>query len=163
MPSEQEPIPITNLGLQELRQVRERVETDTQRLQQSRMQLQRVVTSFSESLKAIGTLKSAEQGQEILLPLSASLYISGNLESVDEVLVDIGTGYFAERPVDDAMDYCKRKAEKVQASIKELGQAIGEKQKVMTHINQVMMTKQEGQAQAQNQAKAGPSLKTIQE
>lgn len=31
-----------------------------------------------------------------MLPLSGSLYITGQLESIENVLVDIGTGYFCE-------------------------------------------------------------------
>lgn len=35
-------------------------------------------------------------GQPVLLPLTESLYVSGTLESVDTVLLEIGTGYFVE-------------------------------------------------------------------
>lgn len=35
-------------------------------------------------------------GQPLLLPLTESLYVSGTLESVDTVLLEIGTGYFVE-------------------------------------------------------------------
>lgn len=35
-------------------------------------------------------------GQQLLLPLSSSVYISGSLESVDKVLIDVGTGYYVE-------------------------------------------------------------------
>ena len=35
-------------------------------------------------------------GQPLLLPLTDSLYVSGTLESVDTVLLEVGTGYFVE-------------------------------------------------------------------
>lgn len=35
-------------------------------------------------------------GQKILVPLTASLYVPGTLDDANEVLVDIGTGYFVE-------------------------------------------------------------------
>lgn len=35
-------------------------------------------------------------GQPVLLPLTESLYVGGALESVDSVLLEIGTGYFVE-------------------------------------------------------------------
>lgn len=35
-------------------------------------------------------------GQQLLLPLSSSVYINGALESVDKVLIDVGTGYYVE-------------------------------------------------------------------
>jgi hypothetical protein len=35
-------------------------------------------------------------GQALLLPLTSSLYVSGTVASTDQVLVDIGTGYYVE-------------------------------------------------------------------
>ena len=35
-------------------------------------------------------------GQPVLLPLTESLYVSGTLESVDTVLLEVGTGYYVE-------------------------------------------------------------------
>lgn len=35
-------------------------------------------------------------GEEMLLPLTGSLYVTGRVASVEKVIVDIGTGYFAE-------------------------------------------------------------------
>jgi hypothetical protein len=35
-------------------------------------------------------------GQSIMLPLTSSLYVSGEVEDVEKVLVDVGTGYFVE-------------------------------------------------------------------
>lgn len=37
-----------------------------------------------------------DAGQPLLLPLTESLYVSGTLESVQSVLLEIGTGYFVE-------------------------------------------------------------------
>jgi prefoldin alpha subunit len=35
-------------------------------------------------------------GQPVLLPLTESLYVSGALESVESVLLEVGTGYYVE-------------------------------------------------------------------
>ncbi len=35
-------------------------------------------------------------GQPLLLPLTQSLYVSGTVASTEQVLVDIGTGYYVE-------------------------------------------------------------------
>ena len=32
----------------------------------------------------------------MLLPITSAVYVSGNLMSNDKILLDIGTGYFAE-------------------------------------------------------------------
>ncbi len=38
----------------------------------------------------------ARTGQGLLLPLTQSLYVSGEVASVDQVLIDIGTNYYVE-------------------------------------------------------------------
>lgn len=38
----------------------------------------------------------APAGQPLMLPLTQSLYVSGTVANVDQVLVDIGTGYYVE-------------------------------------------------------------------
>lgn len=35
--------------------------------------------------------------KEILVPLTNSLYVKGNISSPDRVLVDIGTGFYVEK------------------------------------------------------------------
>jgi prefoldin alpha subunit len=48
-------------------------------------------------------------GTPIMVPITASLYVKGKLATADNVLVDVGTGYFVEKSVPDADDYLKRK------------------------------------------------------
>jgi prefoldin alpha subunit len=35
-------------------------------------------------------------GQEILVPLTQSLYVSGTVASTEHVLIDVGTNYYVE-------------------------------------------------------------------
>ncbi len=39
------------------------------------------------------------KGKEVIVPLNDGVYVSGQLEIVDKVLVDIGTGYYMEKVV----------------------------------------------------------------
>ena len=41
--------------------------------------------------------------------MTTSLYVSGTLGDVDSVLVDIGTGYFVKKNVDESGEYLERK------------------------------------------------------
>lgn len=36
-------------------------------------------------------------GKAMLVPLTSSLYVPGTVDNVDHVIVDIGTGYFAQK------------------------------------------------------------------
>jgi hypothetical protein len=39
---------------------------------------------------------AASAGHELLLPLTSSLYVRGSLEDTENVLVNVGTGYYVE-------------------------------------------------------------------
>jgi hypothetical protein len=55
---------------------------------------------MSVLIPRLPAVAAAHAGQPVLLPLTESLYISGAMESVEKVLIDIGTGYFVEvRPL----------------------------------------------------------------
>lgn len=46
----------------------------------------------------VGSAKKGTQGKdEILVPLTSSLYVKGRLADREKVLVDVGTGYYVEK------------------------------------------------------------------
>lgn len=51
---------------------------------------------FSSSIHHHAELNSTDK-KEILVPLTNSLYVKGNISSPDRVLVDIGTGFYVEK------------------------------------------------------------------
>ena len=48
-------------------------------------------------------------GKEILVPLTSSLYVPGTIADTNEVLVDVGTGYFVGKSVPAAEEFIERK------------------------------------------------------
>ena len=62
---------------------------------------------FSEdSLRAICP-ENAEK--PLIVPLTSSLYITGQVGDIDKVIVDVGTGYFIEKSPTAATDFLQRK------------------------------------------------------
>ena len=69
-------------------------------------------------------------GKEVLVPLTGSMYVPGKLTNPDKVVVDIGTGYYVEKKSKDAQDYFDRKVKFVTENMTRV-QAIGsEKAKI---------------------------------
>ncbi len=50
-------------------------------------------------------MRAAPAGQPVLLPLTESLYVSGALETVDSVLLEVGTGYYVEVRIGSIADF----------------------------------------------------------
>ncbi len=91
-----------------------------------------------------------------MIPLTPSLYLPGKLTDPSTVIVDIGTGYYVEKPVAEAKKMYAEKVEFVNKSLEQLQETITRKQdnaRVVTDIMQVkiMQAQQQG-AGAQRQA-----------
>ncbi|KAK2078153.1 hypothetical protein QBZ16_004021 [Prototheca wickerhamii] len=91
-----QPVALDSLSPQELVEVSKQLETEINGLVQHAVALQQTAGKFAAAGQAVEFLQDQKQGQPLLLPLTDSLYVSGTLESVDTVLLEVGTGYFVE-------------------------------------------------------------------
>lgn len=91
--------------------------------------------------------------REILVPLTGSMYVPGQLSDPDKVLVDVGTGYYVEKDIGSAKEYFNKKVKYVTDQMEKV-QGIGnEKNK----IREVVMDVMEAKLQAQFAQQQGPS------
>ena len=67
------------------------------------------------------------EGREVMVPLTSSLYVPGVMEDNNNVLVEVGAGYFIEKTTTDASSYCDRKAKSLTDSMNKVGQLISQK------------------------------------
>ncbi|PJF18084.1 Prefoldin-domain-containing protein [Paramicrosporidium saccamoebae] len=70
---------------------------ELQILGESFVQLKQAQDRFVQNISTLTSLKSALPEQELMIPLTSSVYIKGVLANKDSVTVDIGTGYFVEK------------------------------------------------------------------
>lgn len=83
-------------------------------------------------------------GQEILVPLTSSLYVPGRLGSRAEVLVDVGTGFFVGKSVEKATAIMSSKAEMVRKEADKLGKVISVKQSNLEIIESNLQSRASG-------------------
>jgi len=86
----------------------------------------------------------------MLVPLTSAMYVQGTLESTDNLLVDIGTGYFAEKTLGEATEFCRRKVAMLKERIENTAGVLREKQGQFMQVRGVLQ-----QRVAQEAAKAG--------
>lgn len=55
-----------------------------------------------------------------MVPFTDSLYVPGTLTSCEKVIVDIGVGYYVEKPIADAKQFVERKLNLVKKNVMEL-------------------------------------------
>jgi prefoldin alpha subunit len=66
-------------------------------------------------------------GKTILVPLTNSLYVPGTLADTENVLVDIGTGYYVEKSAADAEKFYNGKVENLTKNLTDLEKIVSQK------------------------------------
>ncbi|KAL6762404.1 Prefoldin-domain-containing protein, partial [Haematococcus lacustris] len=138
---------LSSLDHQQLAQAKQKIESDIQRFAESMHFLSKSAQIYMSANVAIKSLSESKTGQPLLLPLTQSVYVSGEVASVEEVLVDVGTGYFVEMTTSAGQEFCERKASKLRASIKEIQEVLRQKQNQLLQVEQVLQHKLEGAQQ----------------
>lgn len=63
---------------------------------------------FVESGESVDKITPKSKGKSILVPLTGSMYVPGTIADTEHVVIDIGTGYYAQkvRLGDATTTYC---------------------------------------------------------
>ncbi|KAL7438398.1 hypothetical protein ACHAXM_006188 [Skeletonema potamos] len=92
-----------------------------------------------ESLSTIAT--SGEEGREIMIPLTESLYAPGKIVDPNKILVELGAGFFVEKSADDALKVLERKYKVVDKNCENVMSAIEVTSRNVQALNQAMQSK----------------------
>ncbi|KAL6457972.1 hypothetical protein MHYP_G00332020 [Metynnis hypsauchen] len=132
---------LTELSLPQLEGLKTQLEQETEFLSSSIAQLKVVQTKYVEAKDSLGVLKKSNEGKELLVPLTSSMYVPGTLNDVEHVLVDVGTGYFVEKNVEDSKEFFKRKIDFLTKQIEKIQPALQEKHAMKQAVVEVMNMK----------------------
>ncbi|XP_033625035.1 prefoldin subunit 5-like [Asterias rubens] len=147
-------VDLMQLALPQLNMLKEEIEQEVEMLQGSLQQLKIAQTRFIESSESLNKFKKPEsEGKEILVPLTASLYVPGKLQDINNVLIDVGTGYYVEKTLPQAQEYFKRKVDFVTQQMEKVQPVLIDKSKMRQVVTEVMNMKIQAQmSQGQGQA-----------
>lgn len=87
---------LEKLSVEQLKAVKEQTDLEVNLLQDSLNNIRTATSRLDLASAALHDLSLRPAGKPMLVPLTASLYVSGTLDDADHVLVDVGTGYFIE-------------------------------------------------------------------
>ncbi|XP_066591348.1 prefoldin subunit 5 [Prorops nasuta] len=147
-------IDISKLNLPQLTKLKKQLDQELTVFQDSLAVLKTAQNRFQESGLCLEKITPAATGKEILVPLTASMYVAGSLADTSNVLVDIGTGYCAQKSIADAKDYFKRKLNYVTEQMEKI-QHIGlEKSKIRDATVEIMEMRIQSQMQKERAERA---------
>uniref|UniRef100_A0AAR2KI69 Prefoldin subunit 5 n=1 Tax=Pygocentrus nattereri TaxID=42514 RepID=A0AAR2KI69_PYGNA len=114
---------LTELSLPQLEGLKTQLEQETEFLSSSIAQLKVVQTKYVEAKDSL------------------NMYVPGTLNDVEHVLVDVGTGYFVEKNVEDSKEFFKRKIDFLTKQIEKIQPALQEKHAMKQAVVEVMNMK----------------------
>jgi prefoldin alpha subunit len=77
----------------------------------------------------------------MFIPLTNSLYVEGEWTDPRRVVIDIGTGYYVEQPIDDAQEFFKRKMTYVKQTMDQVQKSLIEKRNQLDYLVETLQTK----------------------
>lgn len=140
---------LTQLPLQQLQQVRQQMGEELEMLTNGFASLKAAQSRYTTCLSCLKSVTAANKEKTILVPLTNSLYVPGTLEDSENVVVDVGTGYFVERPVDDAQKYFDRKIVYVKGQCDKLQDTVSKRREQLGTLEGIMAMKIEAANKAQ--------------
>ncbi|KAG1698686.1 hypothetical protein DVH05_014643 [Phytophthora capsici] len=140
---------LMDLSLEQLNSLKGQLEKELQQLTASFGGLREAQSRFSESKQALKSMAAADLNKEVLVPLTASMFVPGKLANKEEVLVDVGTGYFVEQSVEKAEQFMDRKVEFLQSNTDQLKTVIDGKRNMHEAVIMIMQQKMQEAQQAQ--------------
>ncbi|KAF4737222.1 Prefoldin subunit 5 [Perkinsus olseni] len=145
----------TQLSLPELNQHKQRLEQEVGQLTDTLTKLRVAQQAYDMSARALGGVSAdKDEGKETLVPLSNSVYVRGKACEVDRVLLNVGTGYFVEKPTAAAQKHCEDRSGMINGNIGSLAKVLGEKRQNLEMCMAVMQQKMAAQQQQQQQQPA---------
>ncbi|KAH8808405.1 Prefoldin [Xylogone sp. PMI_703] len=114
-------VDIASLSTQQLSQVKKQLDDELEHLTNSFTKLRAAQAKFRECLRSISTgVGPNVEGKQILVPLTSSLYVPGTIADTDNVIVDVGTGFYVEKSTKDATKFYEAKVEELGTNLKDL-------------------------------------------
>ncbi|KAK7092587.1 prefoldin subunit 5-like [Littorina saxatilis] len=148
-------IDITQLPAAQLNQLSQQLEQEIEFFGNSLNQLKVAQTKFMESEECVSRVNPESKGKPILVPLTSSMYVPGELSNVESVLVDIGTGYYVDMSPAKAKDYFSRKVDFITKQMEKIQPVLQDKYRTKQMVVEVLQMKVSQQMAAQHKEGGG--------
>lgn len=133
--------PVAELPLPQLEVLKNQLDQEVEFLSSSITQLKVVQTKYVEAKDCLNVLNKSNEGKDLLVPLTSSMYVPGKLSDVERVLIDVGTGYYVEKTADDAREFFKRKIDFLTKQMEKIQPALQEKHAMKQAVVEMMSQK----------------------
>ncbi|KAK9070899.1 hypothetical protein SSX86_009467 [Deinandra increscens subsp. villosa] len=132
---------LEKMSAEQLKSIKEQTDLEVNLLQDSLNNIRTATNRLDLASTALHDLSLRPQGKKMLVPLTASLYVPGTLDDSEKVLVDVGTGYFIEKTMGEAKNYCERKINLLKSNYDQLLEVTSKKKNIADEAGVVLQAK----------------------
>lgn len=153
MAAQNKKVDLNQLQPQQLVEFRKSIDQEINHFTQSLQALQTAQSKLKDCISSVDSMEKSTT-EDLLVPLTSSLYLPGKITTKDQYLVDIGTGYFVEKLALDAKKVYEAKINKLTEDSTKLRSILVQKNEILNNVNLVLRNKmieyekQEQQAQS---------------
>ncbi|KAJ5140145.1 hypothetical protein N7448_003553 [Penicillium atrosanguineum] len=138
---------LATLSVPQLRALQTRLTSELEHLTNSHAKLRAAQSRFRDCVRSINDgvtgskAKGTEGRDEILVPLTSSLYVKGRLTDREKVLVDVGTGFYVEKTHDKAVAFYDDKVKGLDTNLQDLEKVVSSKSQQLRVVEEVLRQK----------------------
>lgn len=111
---------------QELQQASQQLQLIQAQIEELTREREAIRSTLQDLRGAMDALERLESGSSVQVPLGGSAYVRAEIQDVDEVIVDIGAGYSAQRSRDGALATLEERESILEDRIETVTEQIGE-------------------------------------
>ncbi|HKM08927.1 MAG TPA: prefoldin subunit alpha [Candidatus Methanomethylophilaceae archaeon] len=137
---------------QDLRQAMLVLESYREQLDIMRQQITLVQSSLEESVRAretINKFKDAKEGDEIFVPIGASVFVPAKVTGKKQAIVGVGNRISVEKELQDTEDYMNSLVVELQESLKKINKAYYEIQTAAENLTETVNAEYSARQQQQ--------------
>ncbi|KAL7411841.1 Prefoldin [Mrakia frigida] len=135
-------IAVQDLDFKQLSEVKKQLDDELEHLTNSFGQLKQAAAKFKACVNDVSEIDPKNTTQPILIPLTSSLYVPGKLTDLENVIIDVGTGYFVSKTRTEALKHYTSKTAFVRSNLEQLQATIEKKQQNLEMVIQLLVAKQ---------------------
>jgi prefoldin alpha subunit len=117
-------IQLDTMSLEELHALQQQEEGRLQAFTNRYAVLRQALGRINQGVTAVSDLGVANEGKDVMVPLTESVYVSGKIRDPNKLLVELGTGYYAEKSHKETLGFLERKQKLVERNIDNVTRAI---------------------------------------
>lgn len=137
----QQQVNLNDLSTEQLNQLRGSLNDELQLLTSNMTNIRSAMNRYTTSHDSLNIFNESNTNKNIFVPLTSSMYIPGKLNNINSVLVDIGTGYYIEKSIQNAQKYVNDKIVYLGKSVDNIANAALQKRRDLDTITIVLQTK----------------------